>query len=135
MQFLLGYGKKLWNKLLDYSLHRQTTENQKRFYLSYEKCLPFEMAKFFPSANGKNFCHFKVKSVIIFSIWIVNGTYWGHFRVKLEANISWNKNVYHLNQILLSEQEIVISFKRYALVFVIHFICCCWFCIIFFHLK
>ena len=28
-------------------------EHQKRFFLSYEKCFPFQMAKFLPSANGK----------------------------------------------------------------------------------
>ena len=49
--------------------------NLKSFFLSYEKCLPFEMEKFFPSANGKNFCHFKVKSVTLFSIWLRYWTY------------------------------------------------------------
>ena len=43
-------------------------QDMKRFFLSYEKGFPFEMAKFFPSADGKNFCHFIMKSVIPFSI-------------------------------------------------------------------
>ena len=64
----------------------------KRFFLSYEKCLPFEMAKIFPSADGKKFYHFKVKSVTFFSIWVVNGTYVGLFRIKLVAYIAWMRN-------------------------------------------
>ena len=37
--------------------------NLKRFFLSNEKCLPFEITKFFPFANSKNFCHFKMISI------------------------------------------------------------------------
>ena len=67
--------------------------NQKRFFLSYEKCLPFEMAKIFPSANGKNFCHFKLWSVILFSIYVVNWAFCHLFSVKLIVNIAWKRNI------------------------------------------
>ena len=55
--------------------------------------MPSEIAKFLPSADGKNFYHFKVRSVILLSIFVANGTYSGIFMIKLVANIAWKRNV------------------------------------------
>ena len=80
------------NAILRVSSYQQQEMELKRFFLSYQKCLPFEMAKILRSADGKNFCHFKVKSVIQFAIWVANWAYNGLFRFELVENIAWKRN-------------------------------------------
>ena len=94
----------------------------KRFYLSYEKCLPFEMAKFFPSANGKNFGS---KCKIFWTFQAQIGS-----KYCMEVKMS-----NHHNQSISLNQEIIIFVNNHALVFVTHFIIYCSFYIKKIHCK